>query len=125
MRREEAEIDSFFEELIQMELFADCFISDGEAWKREELCRYLMRGARLMCYLLGEKLPDGFAMKLTDKQKNHLASAVEYLSVAFVEEDITRFIGQLPLLLCLAEFAQNEELSPVRFKCWWEMVRQT
>jgi len=125
MKQDETGADTFFNDLYQMEFFTYQPWYESGGRRRKELDVYLRKGIELIRCLLEEKQPGDLVSELPDKEKNILTSAIEYLTEAFSSGNIMISEEQLPLLLCLAEVAQNEEILPEVFCIWWEMVAQT
>ena len=122
MKQGERDTDLFFGELFQMELFQTSFWCKDAEWGQEELKSSMLKGTRLINSLLEKSKLTKAKSVLTDKEKNTLVSAIEYLTEAFSFGTIKIRKEQLPLLICLAEVAQNEEILPEVFKEWWEIV---
>ncbi len=111
------ENERFFTELLAMDFFTKggCM----EVWQELKWRRGLKQGAIVLGALLDADILEGNMEALTDKQKNFLLSALEYLSEAFGSVQKNFLPEQMPLLLCLAEEAQNEEMDPHEFCKWW------
>jgi len=122
MKQGERDTDLFFGVLFQMELFQTSFWCKDAEWGQEELKSSMLKGTRLINSLLEKSKLTKAKSVLTDKEKNTLVSAIEYLTEAFSFGTIKIRKEQLPLLICLAEVAQNEEILPEVFKEWWEIV---
>lgn len=56
----------------------------------------------------------------TDKQSNLLRSAVQYLTDAFPVRDKNLKKINIPMLLYLADVAEDAEIRPMLFRQWWE-----
>ena len=59
----------------------------------------------------------------SDRQKNIFKSAIEYLRDAFGEERTQINLKIVPILVCLADIAQDNEIKPQVFKLWWDCIR--
>ena len=106
------EWEIFLEELLEYSFFRECMKqSSGQANQQEGRCA-LEYGGRLLQYYYGEYC-------FSDKQKNILASAVEYLSDAFCGNEVTVNGKDVPVLIYLAERAQENGILPDRFMKWW------
>lgn len=56
----------------------------------------------------------------TDKQSNLLHSVVQYLTDAFPEKNKQLKKINIPMLLYLADIAEDAEIRPLYFRQWWE-----
>ncbi len=56
----------------------------------------------------------------TDKQSNILRSAVQYLTDAFPEKNIHLTPKKIPILVYLADWAQDMYIQPEDFWVWWQ-----
>jgi len=56
----------------------------------------------------------------TDKQSNLLRSAVQYLTEAFPVKDKQLKKINIPMLIYLADVAEDVEIRPMLFRQWWE-----
>ena len=56
----------------------------------------------------------------TDKQSNLLRSTVQYLTDAFPVKDKNLKKINIPILLYLADVAEDTEVKPMYFRQWWE-----
>lgn len=60
----------------------------------------------------------------TDKQSNLLRSAVQYLTDAFPVRDKNLKKINIPMLLYLADVAEDAEIKPMLFRQWWEFFTE-
>lgn len=58
----------------------------------------------------------------SDKQKNILESAIEYLTEAFKDSEKIVYSFEMPILIYLADMAEDIGLEPLRFKKWWKEI---
>lgn len=56
----------------------------------------------------------------TDKQSNLLKAVVQYLTEAFPEKNKNLKKISIPILLYLADIAEDFEIKPMYFRQWWE-----
>ena len=61
----------------------------------------------------------------SDKQRNTFKSAIEYLRDALGEERTQINLKIVPLLVCLADIAQDNAIKPKVFKLWWDCVQSS
>ena len=83
--------------------------------------------------LLDRNYVSGFEMKdfsesikgcYTDKQSNLLRSAVQYLTEAFPVKDKQLKKINIPMLIYLADVAEDAEIRPMLFRQWWEFFTE-
>lgn len=67
---------------------------------------------------------EGIKENYTDKQRNLLKSVVQYLTDAFPKRNKNLKKINIPILLYLADVAENFEIKPVHFRQWWECFAQ-
>ncbi len=60
-----------------------------------------------------------------DRQRNTFKSAIEYLRDALGEERTQINLKIVPMLVCLADVAQDNGVKPRVFKLWWNCVRSS
>lgn len=60
----------------------------------------------------------------TDKQSNLLRSAVQYLTEAFPVKDKQLKKINIPMLIYLADVAEDAEIRPMLFRQWWEFFTE-
>ena len=123
------------------ELLTSSFFTENIAFtqsqRRESLARnYLLQAMMLLDrkYVAGFEVKDFSEASLaeyvqriggrcSDMQSVLLRSAVQYLTDAFPEEE-KRLAGiHIPLLLYLADVAEEAEISPALFRRWWEFFQ--
>lgn len=94
--------------------------------------RYLIQGMMLLDthYVNGFELKDfsetsilkyvkSIRENYTDRQKNTLKSAIEYLENAFSEKSKDICMIYIPMLVYLADVAEYAEINPRLFRDWW------
>ena len=59
----------------------------------------------------------------SDRQRNTFKSAIEYLRDALGEERTQINLKIVPILVCLADIAQENAVKPQVFKLWWDCIR--
>lgn len=60
----------------------------------------------------------------SDKQSDTLQSAVEYLTDAFPEKNKNLKKINIPILLYMADVAEDYEIKPMYFRQWWELFTE-
>ena len=123
------------------ELLVSEFFTESASLTKEQLKGSAVRNCLLQAMmLLDRKYIVGFAMKnfseeglaeygesirgcCSDKQSVLLRSAVQYLTDAFPEKDKGLTGISIPMLLYLADVAEDAEISPALFRRWWEFFR--
>ena len=60
----------------------------------------------------------------SDKQCNILRSAVQYLTDAFPENNRHLNKINIPILLYIADVAEDTEIKPIHFRQWWEFFTE-
>ena len=131
MQQAKSEVEQFLKELLELDLFLQSVkFSEGKRTEQEGKWA-LLCGEMLLQQYYGEycvqdfteqsvsSFLDGLERRFTDKQKNILASAVEYLSEAFYEKGVQIEVEEIPVLIGLAEYAQNRGIFPEVFMEWW------
>ena len=63
--------------------------------------------------------------KYSDRQRNTFKSAIEYLRDALGEEQMQINLKIVPILVCLADIAQDNAIKPQTFKMWWDCIRSS
>lgn len=112
MQENAREREVFFGELLETAFFQECMEQlSGQQNRQEGRCA-LEYGGMLLQYYYDEYY-------FSDKQKNILASAVEYLSDAFSGKGVKLNRKDVPVLIYLAELAQEKGVLPDMFLKWW------
>lgn len=130
MQEKETELEVFLDGLLEFVFFKECVASE-EKNRRQEGRWMLLKGELLLQQYYGEdesagfteEVPEYFLEKLnrcfTDKQKNILISAIEYLSDAFGKTGAKVKKEEVPFLIYQAELAQEQGIFPDDFAEVW------
>ena len=107
------EWEEFLKELLESSFFQECIektsVGQQNVYERRIV---LLCGSKLLQQYYGEYC-------FSDKQKNVLASAIEYLTDAFEGKGGQINMKEVPVLIYLAELAQEEGIIPETFAQWW------
>lgn len=120
-------------EILNAKFFTvSCFFTKGQLKARDDQ-RCILQTMMLMDrnYVSGFELKDFSEASImeyaesvkgnyTHKQSNLLHSVVQYLTDAFPEKNKLLKKINIPMLLYLADIAEDAEISPLCFRQWWE-----
>lgn len=118
--RERKGMEEFMDEVLAKDFFTiTCGLNEEE---RDSLAlKQIMMESMLLLDRKNVTIVEGKDFD-TAKRRNMLKSAFEYLEAAFVERENCVSVGELPVLVYMADAAQDLGIEPACFARWWKCL---